>query len=341
MDYESCIYRWRRMYRVHFISLVLWIGMTVISNWLIGCTSGDKAVNRLIREEAKEDPATFSSETSHYFRLPETPQVITDVQEQTNYMATHYWQYCSFEDTAFIRSDTLEQIFADFIGALPYTDNETAVKALRNLLVASENDSVARYRFRNLSEHYLDDPNSPFRNEVYYTGVLEQIIGSYYLSLGEKLRYEDRLKQIKKNRPGMVAANFIYTQVNGKRATLYGVKAKYTLLFFYDPDCETCKEMKRIMKEDVWIQELLRQNLLCILAIYPGEEVDEWVRGLAGMPMNWTVGYDADQQISGKQLYSLRALPSFYLLDSKKRVLLKDVTLNNISSYLQRREWYE
>lgn len=335
MDYKSCIYRLRRMHQVHFIPLVLWIGMIVIGSWFIGCTSGDKAVNRLIREEAREEPATYSPETSHCFRLPKIPQVITDVQEQTNYIATHYWQYCSFEDTTFVRSDTLEQIFADFIGVLTHTDDETAVQAIRSLLVASENDSVARYRFRNLSEHYLDDPNSPLRNEVYYIGVLEQIIGSNYLRSGEKLRYEDRLKQIKKNRPGMVATNFIYTQANGKRATLHGVKAKYTLLFFYDPDCETCKEMKRIMKEDVRIQELLRQKLLCILAIYPGEEVNEWVRGLVGMPMNWTVGYDTGQQIYGKQLYSLRALPSFYLLDSKKRVLLKDVALNSILYYLR------
>lgn len=329
MDCKPCIYR-LRMCRVYPIPLVLCIGMAVIGIWLNGCTPGDKAANRLMREEIKENPVAHSPETSHCFRLPEIPQMITDVQEQTNYIATHYWQYCSFGDTTFICSDSLEQIFADFIGVLTNTDNETAVKAIRNLLVASENDSVARCRFRTLSEHYLDDPNSPLRNEMYYIGALEQIIGSHYLSLGEKLRYEDRLKQIRKNRPGMAAANFTYTQANGKRATLYGVKAKYTLLFFYDPDCETCKEMKRIMKEEVWMQELLRQNLLCILAIYPGEDVDEWVRGLAGMPRNWIVGYDAGQQIYDKQLYSLRALPSFYLLDSKKQVLLKDATLNSI-----------
>jgi hypothetical protein len=337
MHYKQCIYQ-LRLHRV-YIPLVLCIRMTVTNISLIGCTPWDKPINRLIEEEVKGNPAVLFPETSHCFRLPEIPQVITDVQERRNYIATHYWQYCSFEDTAFVCSDTLEQIFADFIGVLTYTDNKTAVRAIGNLLVASENDSVARYRFRNLSELYLDDPNSPMCNETYYIRVLEQVINSQYLSMGEKLRYQDRLKQMKKNRPGMAATNFTYTQVDGKVATLYEVKAKYTLLFFYDPNCEACKAMKQIIQEYVCLRELQHQNSLCILAIYPGEQVDEWIRGLAGMPRQWLIGYDADQQIHGKQLYSLRALPCLYFLDSKKQVLLKDVTLNNISRFLQSKEW--
>lgn len=319
------------------LNLVMWFGIIVISFWLTGCVPGNKSANRLIEENKGNSGVSFSKE-SYRFQLPELPRVITDVHEQTNYIAMHYWENCPFEDTTFVRSDTLEQIFADFIDFLRFTDNETAVKAIRNLLIVSENDSVSRWRFRSLSEHYLDDPNSPMRNEVYYIEVLKQIIGSHYLSLDERLRYEDRLKQIKKNLPGSLATNFTYTKANGKKATLYEVKAKYTLLFFYDPDCETCKETKRIIKENVWIKELQRQNMLRILAIYPGEEVDKWVCDLPGMPTNWIVGYDADQQIYDKQLYALRALPSFYLLDRKKQVMLKDVPLNSILYFLQSRE---
>ena len=42
------------------------------------------------------------------------------------------------------------------------------------------------------------------------------------------------------------------------------------------------------------------------------------------MPAGWINGYDNGMVITEKRLYNLSAIPSLYLLDSQKRVLIKD-----------------
>ena len=42
------------------------------------------------------------------------------------------------------------------------------------------------------------------------------------------------------------------------------------------------------------------------------------------MPSRWIVGYDEGMKITETKSYDLRAIPSLYLLDSTKRVLIKD-----------------
>lgn len=51
----------------------------------------------------------------------------------------------------------------------------------------------------------------------------------------------------------------------------------------------------------------------------------------------WTNGYDKELVIKNKNLYDLRAIPTLYLLDKNKTVLLKDATLQKVEQYLAER----
>ena len=47
--------------------------------------------------------------------------------------------------------------------------------------------------------------------------------------------------------------------------------------------------------------------------------------------------YDKELVIKNKNLYDLRAIPTLYLLDKNKTVLLKDATLQKVEQYLAER----
>jgi hypothetical protein len=49
-----------------------------------------------------------------------------------------------------------------------------------------------------------------------------------------------------------------------------------------------------------------------------------WREYLQKMPQGWIVSYDAPQAIKNRELYDLKAIPTIYLLDAAKRVMLKD-----------------
>lgn len=269
----------------------------------------------------------------HYSR-PEIPQMMTDPEQRAFYYVNHYWDGYSLADTAFIHSDDTEQLYADFIDALQYVDLEEARSSLQTMMRKMEADSTAYTHFCSLNEKYLYDPNSPMRNEDYFIPVLEQMIDSKRLTEYEKIRPIDQLEQAHKNRPGMTATDFSYVTPKGKSGRMSAIKADYTMLFFYDPDCSNCREYEHMLSEMPAFLEMQQKGIVRVLAIYPDEDENEWLLNSSKMPQGWIVGWNKQGDIRSKTLYEIRATPTLFLLDKQKKVILKDATLDQIIRHL-------
>ena len=48
------------------------------------------------------------------------------------------------------------------------------------------------------------------------------------------------------------------------------------------------------------------------------------------MPRGWIAGWNKQGDIRSRQLYEIRATPTLYLLDKRKKVILKDATLEQV-----------
>lgn len=270
---------------------------------------------------------------AHYIR-PELPSLITEPQERASYYVRHYWDHYSLADTAFIHSNQTEQLFADFLDALQYTDSNVCTNALQNMMTYMEANETAYGHFCFLSEKYLYDPNSPMRNEDYYIVVLEQMIASPRLTEYDKIRPADQLQQARKNRPGMTATDFTYITPTGEVSKMSRLKAEFTLLFFYDPDCTNCKENERILSEVPLVLNLQKEGRLRILAVYPDDNKKEWLLNASKMPEGWIIGWNKQGDIRSQQLYDIRATPTLYMLDKQKKVIVKDAPLEKIIQHL-------
>lgn len=189
--------------------------------------------------------------------------------------------------------------------------------------------------FTTLADKYLYDPNSPMRNEELYITVLDAMLESDVLDETEKILPNERRKLAERNRPGRLAEDFTYTLSSGKNGTLHDLKAQYTLLFINNPGCHACEKSLTELKQAPAINRELEAERLKILAIYPDEELQEWKRHLSDFPKEWINGYDKGLVIKEKNLYDLKAIPTLYLLDQKKIVILKDAPIREIEEYLK------
>lgn len=90
------------------------------------------------------------------------------------------------------------------------------------------------------------------------------------------------------------------------------------------------------MKNSLQLNHLLSQKKITILTVYPDGEVDDWKAHLPELSKDWINGYDKDMVLMYKKLYDLKAIPTLYLLDKQKVVLLKDATFDMIEEYLRR-----
>ena len=314
----------------------IWIAVACLSLILSACSSSPKKQGK---EEAKNTEVKS-------FQAPEIPPVYTDQRERAKYLVTHYWDKFNFADTSLIwMPEITEQAFVAFLQVLPYVSYTDAEKEISGMLdKALSADTLMFAYFTVLYDKYLYNPNSPMLNEELYIPVLKYIVNSERVGEIDKMRPAFRLEMALKNRVGNSATDFTYTLPSGKKGKLSGINADYTILFFNNPDCNACRAIKAEVEASGVVKNLLNVKVqgnrkkLVFLSVFPDPELEVWRRMLPEQPKEWICTYDDGQVITKERLYDLRAIPTFYLLDREKRVLLKDAPFRIIEAYLGERE---
>lgn len=267
--------------------------------------------------------------------LPAIPAMMTAPEQRADFLVKHYWDNVNFADTNYIHHpEVTEQAWADYCDILNHVPLETAQEAMRKTIERTNANKKVFTYITDLADKYLYDPNSPMRNEEFYIPVLDAMLDSPLLEEIEKVRPKARRELAQKNRIGTKALNFNYTLASGAQGSLYQLQAEYILLFINNPGCHACTETIDALKNAPIINQLLEQKRLTVLSIYPDEELDEWRKHLNEFPQEWINGYDKKFAIKEQQLYDLKAIPTLYLLNKEKTVLLKDATTQAVEEYL-------
>lgn len=275
---------------------------------------------------APRRPAATTAETPAVF-LPAIAPAALAPEERVEWLRWHYWDNFDFADTAFLaRADTLQlfEAYARYVQLLfsAPTDGAPMDSLMRRAAVSRP---MLDY-FAMLADRVLGDPNSPLRNDEFYIPVLRAQLSSPWYDEYERLAPEYRLSLASQNRIGQPANDFRYTLASGATGSLYGLRAEYVLLFINNPGCSMCREIREAISASPMLTELIEHGRLRVLALYPDENLDEWRAYREQIPASWINAYDDGCVLREKGLYDLSAIPSLYLLDAQKRVLVKDAT---------------
>lgn len=311
------------MYKI--TSAILALSVTLLFSW--GC-KGHNAADKL--------PAA-TADTTRTFEYIKVPDTLTPPQARAAYVTEHFWDHYDFADTTLLSLPRVsEQGFADYMSILGSVEPEMARRSIGLFLKKASVEPKARDHFLSLAEKYLYDPNSPMRNEELYICVVESYLADKSVPEMSRLRPESQLETLRKNRVGTPAADFRYETIGGAKGNLYGIKTPYTLVYFNNPECENCHITTSRIKNSPIVSEMIRDKQLTVLSIYPDGQVEMWRSHAADFPANWVVAYDKGRTIDSGRLYDLRAIPSLYLLDKDKKVLMKDADFRHVDAYLSK-----
>lgn len=280
------------------------------------------------------------------FPLPEVPGMITDLQQRQDYIVSHYWDgFLDGEwptDSAHVLgvpdAEVMKNIsaFVMFLQTQPMERAQEQVGELFRKIEArqaADTSSLFYLRMTEMVSDCLYDPNSPLRSEDYYLPFVEGLAGSRFTDDARRAGYEFELRMCRLNPYGSVAPDFRFRDISGHEGSLHGVKADYTVLFFSNPGCNYCREIIDEIESRPYIDLLISGGTLAIVNIYIDGEIDKWREYAPIYPSNWINACDYGQTINSGQLYFVRAIPSIYLLDGEKRVMLKDAPLERVLAF--------
>lgn len=281
---------------------------------------------------------TISAQSVSPFPFPEIPAMLTQPEERKAYLLEHYWDRFNFADTALVNNrEVTEQGFVNQISLLAdgATPEKVIRESLKNWCSRFMPEAQARQVMMQLADDYLYNPNSPFYNEGLYGVYLETMLEVLPEEDARRSSFDFKLRLLRRNKVGDKATDFSYYLPDGQKKSLVATSTRGNrlLLVFYDPECESCHEVLREMTADASLAEAVKAGRVTVLAVYTEGNQEAWRKGLADMPEGWIIGTDR-QKVKEEALYDLKAMPSLYLLDGQKRVLLKDTPLGQIREVL-------
>ena len=275
--------------------------------------------------------AVVNSLGSEVFPLPSVPDSLVTTESRANYLALHYWDNIDFNDSTIIGNiDISEQGFSNFISIMPYvTQKEIAFSEFVSKI--SLKPDVQDY-FMAVAKKYLAESQSPVFNDELYIMMLQSLLSSDMLDSARRAKYSMILDTEMKNRVGEVATDFEFMLRDGGRGRLSEINAKYILVFFSDPDCDRCNLAKAQIDASAVVRIKLLLGDLALLSVCVEGDTDAWKR--IKTPDEWIDACDEKCAIYDQELYDIPGLPSFYLLDSSHRVILRDVHFQLVENFL-------
>lgn len=311
---------------------ISFLPVAVIFSLLVSCSGNGQETNG---KGISVHTGTFVAEG---FPYPAIPVVLTSLDERKAWLLVHYWDNFDFTDTTLVNKRGItEQGLVNQLALLRAENvtQEEIVESINNLCTGMERQEHARRTFMRLMDDYLYDPNSPYYNEALYAAYLQRMLKSAVLEETGKGSLKFRLELIKRNAVGSKATDFSYLLPGGQQHTLWQtqVHGGKLLLVFYDPECPTCHKVLREMIMDKTLNTTVSKEEITILAIYTEGDENVWRKTLSEMPSGWIVGNDC-QMVKDSALYDLKAMPSIYLLNENKQVILKDAAYATIRQVL-------
>ena len=265
--------------------------------------------------------------------MPEIPSDLRDPTARADYLITHFWDKLDIKDTDKSHDRTLmEQSLVNFLSILPYASNDSVIKNGFAILLERTWEDQYVYKFlKDTARAYLSDADSPMVSDNQYLLFMEAQLETDHLTSSERLRLEDMVEMVSKNKTGTKATDFTFIMPDGKSSSLYQtlVPGKNMLLIFFDPDCELCEEVIDKLKTDRKIERGISEGNLQILAVYAGDKEKSWRRKASAMPDSWTVGINKSE-IEENDLYYLPGMPTIYLLDGEGTVKEKDISIDKL-----------
>lgn len=293
---------------------------------------------------------TSDEQAQRYRAFPETPvpSIYTEPSDRLGFALDHYWdEYfkgAGVTDSVAIlgvKKDELENHLATYIGVLENAPMDKAQKSVEALFKAVEkrqeaeqDSSLFFLRFTETVARYLYDPNSPMRSEDFFLPFVRGLAASPFTRDDMRPGYAYQAGMCAINQFGEQVPDFQYKDISGRTHNLFGIKAAYTMLFFSNPGCEACKEIVDQITGRPYMESLIAGGMLAVVNIYIDQEIDAWKEYEPNYPRSWHTGYDHLYRIREEQIYDVRAIPSLYLLDGEKRVIMKDAPTEKVLAFL-------
>lgn len=253
-----------------------------------------------------------------------------------NYLRDHYFDDVEFSDDRLLRTPILYNRLVQYFDNILIQMPDSLIPQVDKIIEASRaNEDVYQYVVITLLNHFqrstvmgLDEVYVHIAEKYYLTGQTPWSDSTFLVEL------KKRVDKIKPNLIGRKAPDLKMETITGEWVDLYEVDAKYTILYFWEPNCGHCKKVTPVLYKDIY--QKYRDKGLEVFSVYIYDNHDEWEKYIDEHHYDWINAWDPKQLTYFRFYYDVYSTPTIYVLDKDKKIIAKRLDIETLEKFIGR-----
>jgi thiol-disulfide isomerase/thioredoxin len=262
------------------------------------------------------------------------------------YVKNHFWDNVVFNDNRLVRTPFFEAKLDEYFKNYVSREPDSIIEEVQYMLtVAKTGNEIYPFLLFKFTNKYIT-PEFMGQDKV-FLHIYQNFFAkgdTTLLNEASKKSITERAYSMMANQLGLAAPPLVINDINDKKISLYDMTSPYTFVAFWDPTCSHCKE--EIPRVDSFYKAIWSKLNVKILSVNINfKELASWKtfikeNKLAGWIHAYQTEADLNKEIQqGKpttirQLYDVFKTPTFYLLDANKKIIAKNLSIEQFNDFL-------
>jgi len=266
------------------------------------------------------------------------------------FVKNHYWDGISFNDDRLLRTPFFEPKIDEYYKNYVSPNPDSIIQEVKMMLLyARSGKEIYPYLLTKFTNKYMT-PEFMGQDKV-FVYLFENFYAkgdTILLNPASRKTVTERAYSLMANQLGNPAPVLDLTDTVGKTVSLYAQKSPFTLVVFWDPNCGHCKEeLPRI--DSIYRAKWKAKGVSVYSVNIYENEIAAWKQFLKekNISKEWVQAYqtkaarDAEQKAgvpNYRQLYDIFKTPTLYLLDKDKRIMAKQLSIEQFDALIDAKQ---
>ena len=298
-----------------------------------------------------QNPKSLLATLFNAMKQPEAPPIpmVKGKPDSTypyRFVKNHFWDDIEFNDDRLLRTPFFETKIDNYFKFYVSPEPDSIYNELKYMLLSARTGKeMYPYLLTKFTNKYIN-PEFMGQDKVFLK-IFEDFYAkgdTTYLNPASRKTIIERAYSLMANQIGGQAPILDLTDTLGKTLPLYSLNGAFTMVVFWDPTCGHCKE--EIPRLDSMYKAKWKALNVKVYSVNVNEpKMDDFKKFLVEKKISadWAEVYqtkaarDAEQaanQPNFRQLYDMYKTPTFYLLDDKKRIIAKQLSLEQFDELI-------
>ncbi|MCR4878413.1 MAG: DUF5106 domain-containing protein [Bacteroidales bacterium] len=275
-----------------------------------------------------------------------------DYMKQAAYYRLHYWDNVDLADHRFIYIPSFDPKMKDyFLKVLYHQETDTINKYIDIFLKKTEADTFMYHYCCDWLSYQFETSKVIGHDAVFYhIAMTNQMAGKcYWLDEDILSKYQKRTTRLAPILIGKVAPELIIpdTTLSEDMRTWhssYRMSKPYTILWFYDPDCPTCKKESKNLRTVYDSLEAIGKRNFDVYAIANDADIDRWKRYVKENNYPWLNVGGNKGNLDYLEYFNIYEMgnPAMFILNNRHEIILnKRIDMHSLPQFLEEYEKIE